>query len=70
MVNIKNSLHFEMEITSKYRYELATEYGISERQLYAWFKNENLVFKRRRLNPEEVIQVYQIFGFPKLYVKR
>lgn len=70
MFNIKNSLPAEIEITSKYRYELAREYSISERQLYEWFKNENLVFKRRRLNPQEVIIVYQTFGLPKLYLKR
>jgi hypothetical protein len=61
---MRNTTH-ELEIRAKYRYEIALEYGISDRTLYDWFKEKGLKFRRRRLTIEDVALIYRTFGYPR-----
>lgn len=70
MVHQTPTTQLDIIITSKYRKEIAAEYDITVRQLYEWFKRENLVFTRRKLSSEDVLRIYETFGYPRVVVKR
>ncbi len=50
--------------SSKYRSELATEYGISVRTLYRWMKKANLDIPHGLIDPYHLRIIYKKFGPP------
>ncbi len=54
-------------LTSKTRDELATEYGVSVKTFCRWLKKHKIiVFKRERICPKSISEIYAKLGCPKV----
>ena len=70
MIHQTPRTQLDIVITPKYRKEIAAEYDITVRQMYEWFKEAGLVFHRRKLSSEDVLKIYETFGYLRIVVKR
>ncbi|HPM86331.1 MAG TPA: helix-turn-helix domain-containing protein [Bacteroidales bacterium] len=59
-----NTNFHDLTARSKYRYELALEYGISVRTIYRWMKKANFNIPHGLIDPYHLRKIYKEFGNP------